>query len=63
MLSMLDDNFSRRYFEIFFLFSQKIDFDISSKLSPMENGDSLQEMSKSVFWWWGGVGQGDKKYS
>ena len=34
--SMLGKIFSRRYFEIFFLFSQKTDFDISCKLSPME---------------------------
>ena len=34
MLSMLGKNFSRQHFKIFFLFSQKIGFDISSKLSP-----------------------------
>ena len=33
---MLGKNFSRRQFEIFFLFFQKISFDISCKLSPQE---------------------------
>ena len=33
---MLGKNFSRRQFEIFFLFFHKISFDISCKLSPQE---------------------------
>ena len=34
MLSMLGKHLSRQHFKIFFLFSQKIGFDISCKLSP-----------------------------
>ena len=33
-VGMLDKNFSRQHFENFILFSQKIGFDISCKLSP-----------------------------
>ena len=35
MLRFLCEIFSRRYFEIFFLFSQKTGFDISCKLFPL----------------------------
>ena len=47
MFSILGKNFSRRHFEIFFLFFfQKIGFDISCKLSP----DNLHERSMLIFW-------------
>ena len=36
ILSMLNENFSTRHFEIFSYFSQKIGFDIPCKLSPKE---------------------------
>ena len=36
MLSILGKIFSRRHFDIFFLFSKKTEFDNLCKLSPME---------------------------
>ena len=45
----LGKNFSRRHFEIFVPFFQKIGLDISCKLSP-PFGDNLYETSKPVFW-------------
>ena len=50
MLSTLGKIFSRRHFELFFLFSQKTGFDISCNLSPMETSYQLHEMSTPVFW-------------
>ena len=43
-LSVLGKIFSRRHFEIFFLFSKKTGFKVSC------NGDNLHVMSKPVFW-------------
>ena len=47
---MLGKNCSRQHFEVFFLFSQKIGFDISCK---------LHEMSKPIFW----EKENEEKYS
>ena len=46
MLSIMGKTISRLHSEIFFLILQKIEFDISCKMS----GDSLLEMLKLIFW-------------
>ena len=48
MLSTLGKKFSRRHFEIFFLFFQKIGFGISYKLSPLE---TVCLKCQSLFTW------------
>ena len=48
VLSMLGKIFRRRHFELFILiFSHKIGFEISCKLS---HGDNLHEISKPISW-------------